>query len=161
MGRFLQSIFLYRYYLDQSGFSTAVKESISGLFFLLQSGRPYRLWKRREILSLTSNRRIVIVPIEAATRKAYWQIEQIHLQKIEQVALKSDVLVEWIGNEILVWNVGVQNELLLTPEGIYTQSAYNGDIDAVTLEEKQQVAWKLITQLKNVGAIEAKRVEVS
>lgn len=157
LGRFLQATFLYRFYRDQSRFSTAVRESLSGLFFLLQTGRPYRLWKRREILSFTHNRRIVIVPIEGATRKGEWRI---HLQKVKQFALTSDVLMEWIGNEILVWNVGDPNELLLTPYGIYTQSAYNGDIDEVALKKIQEVAWDLIIQLKNVGAIEANVLKI-
>ena len=159
LGRFLQAIFLYRYYRDQSRFYTAVKESISGLFFLLQSGRPYRLWKRRKILSFASNRRIVIIPIKAATPKAYWQIEQIYLHKVEQFALKLDVSAEWIGNEILVWNVGVSNELLLTPDGIYTQSAYNGNLDEVALDKIQRVAWEVTSQLKKAGIIEAKNIE--
>ncbi|MCG8430170.1 MAG: hypothetical protein MJA29_03245, partial [Candidatus Omnitrophica bacterium] len=159
-GRFLQAIFLYRYYRDQSRFSTAVKESISGCFFLFLSGRPYRLWKRREILSFTSNRRIVIVPIEAATRMACWHIKKIHLQEVEKFALKSGITVEWIGNEVLVWNVGTPDELLLAPESVYTQSAYNGDVDEVVLEKIQGIAWNLITQLKNAGTIEANLLKV-
>lgn len=160
-GRFLQSVFLYNYYRDRADFLTALKESLSGLCFLFQSGRPYGLWKQRKIQSFRINRRIVIIPIEAAIKKARWHIEQIHLQKAEQFALKSGVSVERIGNGCVVWNVGHPNELILTPEGIYTQSAYNGDIDEAVLTKIQQVAWDLATQLNEIGAIQAKRIETA
>ena len=158
-GRFLQSSFLYNYYQDRVGFSTALKKAISGLYFLFQSGRPYQLWKSRKIQSFRSNRRIVIIPIKATTSEVCWCLEKIHFLKVEQFALKSGVSVEWIGNEIIVWNVGHPNELILTPEGFYTQSAYNGGIDEVVLEDIQRVACEVIVQLKQAEAIQAKRVK--
>lgn len=155
-GRFLQASFLYNYYRERTGFFTALKETVSALYFLFQSGRPYRLWKQRCIRSFHSDRRLVMIPIEASKDKACWQIERIHLQKIESFALKSGIPVEWISNEIIVWNVGHPNELIFTPEGIYTQSAYNGNINEAELEKTQRVAWAVVTQLKEVSGIDAK-----
>ncbi|MDE0088070.1 MAG: nucleotidyltransferase family protein [Candidatus Poribacteria bacterium] len=161
IGRFLQGAFLLRYYLDRTNFLAALKESLSGLYYLFRTGRPYRLWKQREVQSLCSNRRIVIVPIGATTNNKGWKIEEIHLQKIEQFALKLSVSVEWISKAIIVWNVGHPNELIFTPEGIYTQSAYSGDIDEVEWAKIQSFAWDLICELKEGGAIEAKRISLS
>ena len=159
LGRFLQAAFLYNYYQERVGSLTALRESLSGLYFLFQSGRPYRLWRERKIHSFRTNRRIVMIPIELTTGKACWHIEQIHLPKVEQFAFKSNISAEWINNNILVWNIGHPNELILTPEGIYTQSAYNGNIDKAVLTKIQKAAWDLTTQLNEIGAIQAKRVE--
>ena len=68
--------------------------------------------------------------------------------------------MEWISNEIIAWNVGHPNELIFTPKGIYTQSAYNGNINEVALEKIQQIAWEVVAQLKEVKGIKAKHVEV-
>ena len=142
------------------GFLRALKESLSGLYFLFQSGRPYRIWEQRNILCFDSNRRIVMIPIEAATDKASWAISHIHLQEVVKYALKSGVSVERISNECVVWNVGHPNEFIFTPEGIYTQSAYNGDIDAAILEKIQRSAWEVTRQLNKSGAIQAIPVEI-
>lgn len=161
LGRFLQAAFLYRYYRDRASFLTAINESLSGLYFLFQSGRPYRLWTQREVQSLCSNRRIVIIPIEAATGEERWQIEQISLIEVQQFAEKSGIPVEWIGNEIIIWNVDHPNELILTPYEIYTQSAYNGYLDDITLEKVQRVAWEVTSQLVEAKAISAQRAKSS
>lgn len=159
-GRFLQASFLYDYYRDRVGLFTALREAISGLYFLFQSGRPYRLWDAREIQSLRSNRRMVIIPIETTTDEVCWHLEKIHFPKVEQFALKSGVSVERISDETIVWNNGHPDELILTPEGFYTQSAYNGDIGEMVLKDMQRVACEVTAQLKQAGAIQAKRVEV-
>ncbi|MDE0686453.1 MAG: nucleotidyltransferase family protein [Candidatus Poribacteria bacterium] len=158
LGRFLQTAFLYRYYLERAGFLTATKESLSGLYFLFQSGRPYRLWRQRHIQSFSSNRRIVIIPIEATTHKECWQIEQILLPKVQKFAAKSGIAIEWVGNQVIIWNVGHPNELLLTPEGIYAQSPYDGHLCNNTLEKIQRIAWEVVSQLSEVGAILGKLV---
>ena len=160
-GRFLQASFLYDYYRERVNFSRALKETFSGLYFLFRNGRPYQLWKAREIQSFRTNRRIVIIPIDVTAEKKCWYIEQIHLLKVEEFALKSGIPVEWIDAEIIVWNVGHPNELILTPRGFYTQSAYNGDIDEEELQRIQGVAFAVIYQLKAVEAIQAKQVETS
>ena len=97
-----------------------------------------------------------MIPIEASTEKMCWQIEKAHLQKVEQFALKERVSLKWINTEILVWNVGHRNELILTPEGFYTQSAYNGSIDKVVLEDIQRIASELTAKLKQEGGYASK-----
>ena len=159
LGRFLQTTFLYNYYRYRAGRFTAFQESLRGLYYLFQSGRPYRIWKKREIQSFRSNRRLVMIPIEAATEKVYWCFEQVYLQKVEQFALKIGVSIEWINNEIIIWNVGHPDEIILTPQGFYTQSAYNGNIDGMALERIQRIACEVAAQLKQTEAIQAKCVE--
>ena len=154
VGRFLQFACLYNFYRDKAGFLTVLRESFLGLYFLFQHGRPYRLWKHREILSFRSNQRVVIIPIELGTHKGPCFFQSIHLQRVEQFALHAGVPMEWIGREIIVWNIGHSDELILTTKGFYTQSAYNGDIDEKALETARRIVCEVAGRLKQAGAIE-------
>ncbi len=153
LGRFLQSFVLYRYYRQRTSFLRAVKESLLGMYFLFQTGRPYRLWKQRKTRSSHSNRRTVIVPIEASNGTERWQINRISLQKVQQFAEKAGISVAWIGKGIMAWNAGHRYELLLTPHGIYAQSPYDGKLEEETLKEIQRVAYQVSSRLVEVQAI--------
>lgn len=160
-GRLLQAAFLYHYYSHKADFLSAFKESLSGLYFLFQSGRPYHLWQQREIQPFSSNRRIVIVPIEAIDGEKYWQIEHISIPAIQKFALNGGIPIERINDDIIIWNVGHSNELLFTPYQIYTQSAYSGNLGKNTLKKLQQIAWEVTSILVEEKAISANCIMTS
>lgn len=160
-GRLLQASFLYHYYSHRAGCLTAIKESLSGLYFLFQSGRPYHLWKQRSIQDFSTNRRIVIVPIEAIASEKHWQIEHISIPAIQKFALRIGIPIQRVNDEIIIWNVGHSNELLFTPYQIYTQSAYSGNLDKKTLKEIQLIAWEVTSKLVEEKAISANCITTS
>ena len=161
LGRFLQMFFLYRYYRDRTDLLTAINKSLTGLYFLLRTGRPYRLWTQRKIYSYSSNWRIVIIPIEAKANGESWKIDHISLLKAQRFAERLKTSVDWIGTEIMIWNPGHRNELIFTPYDVYTQSTYDGNLVDSVLKEIQREAWEVISQLVEAKAVFAECVNSS
>jgi len=142
--RFLQVTFLYQYSRKKLNIFRAIHEAIIALYFLNQNGRPYKLWKKRKVLSLLKERRIVIIPIN---NKKRWKIESIHFDQIQKLALNSGVSTAMIGRDTLLWNVGDDDEIMITKYEIYTQSSYHGDVEENDLIRIRQVASKVLMQL--------------
>ena len=159
LGRFMQAISLLHYYQHRSSLTTALKEARFGLFFLFHSGRPYKLWKQRIVHSFEANRRIVIIPIQPGSQGRIWRIREIHLAHTNELGRQMGVRTRWLNNQTLAWNEGQEEEIVLTPYGVYTQSAYDGHVDKMTLEKIQKVAWKVISQLVEAKAVSAQQVE--
>ena len=149
LGRVMQTSFLFRYYLDRSNFITALRESSLGFFFLFQSGRPYKIWDKRVIQSFERNKRIVVVPILHQHQENIWRIREIFLLQAEQLSKKIGIRTRRLNNQILFWNEGQEEELLLTPYGIYTQSAYDGHLEGEILERMQRIAREITSRVMN------------
>jgi hypothetical protein len=151
-GRFIQTFVLYRYYRHRRPLYAALWEAALGAYYLFQSGRPHPIWSGRVVWRLQSADRVVIVPVQPIRYDGARQdVRYISIPKAQEFAASVGIATESLGHEMLVCNPGSKLELVLTPSGVYTQSAYNGSVESGIMKDVQNQAYMLTSSLLERG----------
>lgn len=151
--RVLQAEFLFRHERRRAGALVALWRSLVALWFLVKDGRPYRLWRGRE-LKVLGRERAVLAPLAARRDGRRWGEVDIDLDAAAALAARTDVdAVLLVG--ALVWRLGRPEELVLTRRGLWAQSTYGGDIEPSERARLEAVASLVVEDLVCAGAASA------
>jgi hypothetical protein len=136
----------------------ALARAVSNLWRLTQDGRSYRTWSQREVRSF-DEAHLVLASIAPQADGEAWLVDRIDLARAVEVAEAGGIPIRaYRTSEVVVWDVGDEGELVLTPEGVLTQASYRGEWDEVTLAGLERRAWEVCARLVDAGAMSARRV---
>jgi Uncharacterised nucleotidyltransferase len=156
VGRLTQAAFLYRYLRPHLGGAGALRQAAEGLYWLVRTGRPYRLWEGRQVRDPARDGRIVIVALRPRVDGAEWEVERVRLDAVAEHARARGVSAREIAHEVVAWGAGEPDELLVTPIGIHVQSPYDGELSATDRARAECLAGELLADLIEARIVEAR-----
>ena len=156
-GLLLQYLYNFSYHREMKGrkwFSHF--SALNGILGMFKQERPYRTWSSRELQSFPSeSMRIVFVPIIPQNDSVQWQVEKFDLLQAKKVGTRLRIPIHQVDETLLFWNWKESDELILTFEGIYTQSSYDGNLSPTEKHRLSLAAASVIELLHKEEAVTA------
>lgn len=156
-GLVLQYLYNFFHYRKQRGGTLFSHVSaLKSVLEMFKKERPYRTWSSRDLQNFPSeSMRIVFVPVTPRNDKRKWQVEQLDLAQVSKVATRHGIPIHQVDKSLLLWNWKKDDELILTFEGMYTQSSYDGNLSPEEIEKLSLAAASTLELLQKEGAARA------
>ena len=130
--------------------------ALNSILEMFKQERPYRTWSSRELQVFPSeSMRIVFVPIIPQNNSVQWQVERFDLLQAKRVGTRLGIPIHQVDETLLFWNWKDADELILTFEGIYTQSSYDGNLSPTKKHRLSLAAASVTELLQKEGAVTA------
>ncbi len=118
--RVWQIQYLAKLYIENYGLAAGIIEVMRNSTYLLQTGRPYKVWTTRKVGGISDAERFVLCPVASYTQ----EINVDALKKyVDDHASEADFIPSF---GFAVLNSGMGNELVVAPGLILTQCSYVG-----------------------------------
>lgn len=147
-GRFCQAMFLFERQRSQVSIVKALWKTFLSFFWLLKTGRPYHLWKYREIRSFYRDDRLVIVPVPVEREGALWVPSQGDLEYLLKTKSNIEDEIPTVVGGMMIWCPAAVDEIILTVSGVYTQSSYFGTINLAEMELAKNAVKKIVSKIE-------------